>query len=260
MYLQKGLEIKFCEDIKSYKKIVPALKEFPKDIIVTADDDILYPFEWLEVLYKSYLKNPDYIHCHRAHFIPLKNKTEFYPYIESLFEIDCEEPSHNIFFTSGGGVLFPPRSLHEDTVYKDRFFELSPTADDIWLNAMAVKKGTQKRIVKNRFKLLYEESFFSNMVIAKNVQEEGLCNINILENDKQLKKVHDFYRLYDVLYDYLTKDQIFFLYNEFVRKKNRELDLMRNDRWFKLGGKSNLEKLVFIIKHAFKSLVKKRLV
>ena len=39
--LQKyGLEVRWCEDIRSFKKLVPSLREFPNDIIVTADDDI----------------------------------------------------------------------------------------------------------------------------------------------------------------------------------------------------------------------------
>ena len=45
-----GLSIKFCEDIKSYKKIIPTLREYPNEIIVTADDDLYYKENWLEKL------------------------------------------------------------------------------------------------------------------------------------------------------------------------------------------------------------------
>ena len=61
-----GLDIKWCEDIKSYKKLIPSLIEFPNDIIITFDDDIYYPFDTVEKLYNSYLKNPDCIHTNRA--------------------------------------------------------------------------------------------------------------------------------------------------------------------------------------------------
>ena len=61
-----GLEIRWCEDLRSYKKLIPALKEFPNDIIVTADDDLYYTPDWLESLYCEYLKNPKYIYVKRA--------------------------------------------------------------------------------------------------------------------------------------------------------------------------------------------------
>lgn len=62
---------KWCNDLKSYKKLVPALQEFPHDILITADDDLFYEPEWLEKLYNAYLENPQIIHCHRAHYIQL---------------------------------------------------------------------------------------------------------------------------------------------------------------------------------------------
>src|SRR5579864_6248399 len=35
-----GLEIRSTEDLRSFKKIVPALRDFPDAFIVTADDDV----------------------------------------------------------------------------------------------------------------------------------------------------------------------------------------------------------------------------
>ena len=66
---KRGLQIKFCKDIRSYKKIIYTLKENPQSIIVTADDDIFYPKDWLKQLYDAYQREPQYIHCHRAHLM-----------------------------------------------------------------------------------------------------------------------------------------------------------------------------------------------
>ena len=38
---KEGLQIKWTKDVKSYKKLIPAIKEFPEAIIVTADDGVL---------------------------------------------------------------------------------------------------------------------------------------------------------------------------------------------------------------------------
>jgi hypothetical protein len=40
--IKSGLTISWCRDIKSYKKLIPALEKYPKSIIVTADDDLYY--------------------------------------------------------------------------------------------------------------------------------------------------------------------------------------------------------------------------
>ena len=41
---ENGLTIKWVkENLRSYKKLIPALKEYKNDILVTADDDIYYP-------------------------------------------------------------------------------------------------------------------------------------------------------------------------------------------------------------------------
>ena len=42
-YIKFGLTIRWCENLRSYKKLIPSLKAYPSDTIVTADDDILYP-------------------------------------------------------------------------------------------------------------------------------------------------------------------------------------------------------------------------
>ena len=50
-----GLEIKWTEkNFRSYNKLIHSLKEYPNEIIVTADDDIFYPGDWLESLYENY--------------------------------------------------------------------------------------------------------------------------------------------------------------------------------------------------------------
>lgn len=55
--LQKyGLTIKFCNDIKSYKKLIPTLKLYPDEIIITVDDDIYYKKNMVERLIKSIKK------------------------------------------------------------------------------------------------------------------------------------------------------------------------------------------------------------
>jgi len=152
--VKKGLEIRFCEDIKSYKKLIPAIESFPEDYIITADDDLYYPCNWFEQLLTEHRKNPKKIICHRAHGIKVDVNHKLLPYNEWDF---CIRPSvyfaHNLvsqehslqrhgfeslFPTGGAGALYPPYCLHKEVTNKDLFMKLAPKADDIWFWAMAV--------------------------------------------------------------------------------------------------------------------------
>lgn len=108
----RGLHIKRCKDLRSYKKIIPTLKEYPRSVIVTADDDIFYPKHWLRELYEAYLKEPQFIHCHRAHLVTRNSNGLPAPYRAWNYgALGFAGPSKLLFPTGAGGVLYPI-SLH----------------------------------------------------------------------------------------------------------------------------------------------------
>lgn len=153
-FIEKGLEIKWCKNIKSYKKLIPTLKKFPDSIIVTADDDIYYPVDWLDKLYKSYQKYPQYIHCHRAHKILFDSNKKILPYKIWAFETKNPQPEYINFFTGSGGVLYPPECLNTDVLNEELFTKLAPNADDIWFWTMAVLQGTKIKVVEDNMEQL----------------------------------------------------------------------------------------------------------
>lgn len=56
----------YGEDIRSYTKLIPALIDFPDDIIVTIDDDILYHADMLRDLLRLHKRLPQAIVAHRV--------------------------------------------------------------------------------------------------------------------------------------------------------------------------------------------------
>lgn len=189
---KRGLEIKYCSDIKSYKKLIPAIKEFPEEIIITIDDDLIYDYDLLEHLIVAYLNNPQYIYCHRMHKIKLnKSNNSIQPYFNWEWESEDMEASHLVFPTGGGGTLYPPHSLDEEVTNEDVFFSICRYADDIWFKAMALKKGTKAQRVFSRKPNSY--------IVNEAVQNEGLITINGNNNmnDIQLKAVFSKYNLYN---------------------------------------------------------------
>ena len=146
---QDGLTIRFCEDIRSYKKIVPALRAAPGAFIVTADDDLHYPEDWLFQLAARYLPGTRTIVCHRAHRIRHYPTGTPLPYILWHLNVRAGDAA-DLFFTGCGGVLYPPGSLHRDALDEEAFLRLCPSADDIWLYWMAKRAGSAIRKVPGR--------------------------------------------------------------------------------------------------------------
>jgi len=188
----RGLEIGYYEDIRSYKKIIPSLENYPNNLIITADDDFLYPEYMIEKLYRAYQKESDVIHCHRGHNILFTDKGHLKPY--NNWELECLQfkSSFTIFPTSGGGTLYYPGCFSDEVTNKELFMELCPTADDIWLNAMTLKKGVQSKII-NRTREWREDNIDINVS-----NDKGLYEINKHKNDEQIKKVFDYFNLWEV--------------------------------------------------------------
>jgi len=149
---KSGLLIYWCEDLKSYKKLIPALKMFPNDIIVTADDDLYYPINWLELLYSSYVNETCiYVHCHRntRFFCP---NNEWHAIFAGLSVYT--HPSYLHKLGGGSGTLFPPHALDNDVLREDLFMQLAPTNDDIWFWLMAVKNNIKTKVVEGCITIL----------------------------------------------------------------------------------------------------------
>lgn len=83
---RRGLVVRVCPDLRSYKKIVPALEAFPEATIVTADDDLMYPRAWLRELVKCQRAHGDAIPCHRAHRMTFDATAALRPYTDWEFE------------------------------------------------------------------------------------------------------------------------------------------------------------------------------
>ena len=189
---KRGLDIRFCKDIKSYKKLVYTLNEFPNACVITIDDDLIYNFDLVENLIASHTSNPKCIWANRIHEIRFDNNKKIKSYLQWKMrsKSDAKNKKDN-FFTSGGGTLFPPHSLHDEVFNENTFMDICPTADDIWFNAMARLKGTE--ICKS----FTHSPVGDDFLINESLQSESLETINNnpinCQNDIQLKAVFEKY-------------------------------------------------------------------
>lgn len=174
-----GLTIRWLKgDLRSYKKLLPTLKEFPDDIIVTADDDLYYPTDWLKKLIDAYLDSPKCIHCHLITRLVISNDT-----INSVKKENWMKDTYSYFnkILGGSGTLYPPYSLNCEVLNEAVFLDIAPTSDDVWFWAMAVLNGTAIHWIPNGMKELY---------YIEQTQENTPCLTQINDQKESLFKKH----------------------------------------------------------------------
>lgn len=132
----------YDRDIRSYRKLIPALTDFPEAVIVTVDDDAFYHRHMLRDLLKLHAQIPDAVLAHRAKRIvfgkPYRSwrKYRWYHFLFKRIHRDFANLQ-----TGVGGVLYPPHSLKADMLDADLFTRIAPSCDDIWFWAAGVANG-----------------------------------------------------------------------------------------------------------------------
>ncbi|PUU88404.1 hypothetical protein, partial [Halanaerobium sp.] len=181
-----GLEIKFCENLRSHKKYYYSMKCYPESIIITVDDDTFYPENLVEKLLNAHKKYPKAVCCNLAHLITSKNGN-IAPYKEwESGSPGYKGPSFNLIPIGCEGVLYPPNSLNDNVFDKNKIKSICPKADDLWLKSMATINKV-KTVKTNKTSIDY-----ANLLTAKS---GSLNSINVDKdlNDKQLANIIEEY-------------------------------------------------------------------
>ncbi len=136
---RRGLTIKHCTDYGPHKKYFPyVVDEVVERPLVTADDDVLYPSNWLTGLLAVY--RSDQVAAYRARAMNPG------PYASWPLCSDTA-PSFDLMSMGVSGVIYPPKVLLALRERGDEFMAVCPRADDIWLHYAAVASGIPTRQV-----------------------------------------------------------------------------------------------------------------
>ena len=185
MLEQHGLRIMVHEDLRAFTKLVPSLLKFPAATIVTADDDIYYPKNWLRRLVDASRADPEAIVAHRAHLALVNADRSLRPYAEWEMATDAPlAPKRGFIFPTGvGGVLYPPGALDPRVTDTATFRKLCPLADDVWFFWMARLNGTKHKGLGKP----------AALIEWGGSQETGLLHANWLggENDVQIRAMEE---------------------------------------------------------------------
>lgn len=138
-YVFRNFNIMFCQDIKSYKKIIPLLdldyvnSELDKERlnailtiknnVITVDDDVFYSPYMVSRMVKKVNRGNEVVY-NTGRFFNLNMKYDQWP-------VCTEETDSSVLPIGAGGILYPLDILR--ACYVNNFWELAPTSDDIWL-------------------------------------------------------------------------------------------------------------------------------
>lgn len=137
---KRGLKIEVMpDDVRSHKKYCYALNRYPEDILITVDDDVFYDTHLIERMMKEHERHPDAVITNHAHRMTYNDEKHLNPYISWDRNTTSDE---DLFVVGIGGNLYPPHSLHPLAADTELAYRLTPTGDDIWLNAMARLQNT----------------------------------------------------------------------------------------------------------------------
>jgi hypothetical protein len=139
-----GLTIGTCANLRSYKKLVPALAAYPDSHILTGDDDKMYPPTWTRDFVTAYRSDRE--------ILLMRGKRVAYvdgdlaPY-ESWPKVPAGETSPDLFPTSSRGMLVAPGVLCPDFHNMEIAQRLAPHNDDLWWYWMGRRSGLAFRVI-----------------------------------------------------------------------------------------------------------------
>ncbi len=137
------LQVGFVSNSGSYRKLLPAIVDAAdEDLIVTADDDVLYARNWLERIVKAAELHPTHIVCGRARSIQKNILGRFQNY--SNWPIVSKSMTGRALLPIGcSGIAYRRNLLDLDFMLDQAFRDCAPTSDDIWFRLASLRKHVE---------------------------------------------------------------------------------------------------------------------
>lgn len=182
--IKRGLEVHLTNNYGPHTKYFPTLGLISAECpvpLVTADDDIIYPVNWLQDLVSAYRLHPTVVNAFRAHVIQFNGST-MQPYSEW---VPCESdlPRFRNFATGVSGVIYPPALIQVLKQEGSAFLAVCPKADDVWLHCQALRAG---------FKVRQLSGTPRHFPVIPGTEAVGLMHANLFDggNDVQIRNLY----------------------------------------------------------------------
>lgn len=208
------IDVKFVENTGPYRKIINALIEAaPSDVLVYADDDVIYGELWLDTLLNAFYSNEERIAIASRIRVTKRN---IIGTLQSYSQYDiCLEKkilNHGYIITGVGGCVLTKKMIKESLLTNKGYISLAPTTDDIWISKILELSNAKVEAcpdalnyvqeimhrnnplsVQNTFQFRRNNIIFKlgNMLYQKILSYFGMQKTN---NDLSIQKVHSYFR------------------------------------------------------------------
>lgn len=142
-YKEKGIEIRHTKNTGPYRKLIPCLREAKDDdVLVTADDDIIYRRDWLSRLIKEfYTSGGDKAVAARVRKIRRNVLGVIQSYVCWRVVTERSFLSEDYVITFGAGAVLRKSFFRTQDIENNDFVFISPTADDLWYTKLLNNNG-----------------------------------------------------------------------------------------------------------------------
>lgn len=189
-----GVEVRYCPNWYSYKKLLPTLQQFPEYDVITADDDLYYSSGHLQELVAAHRRHPGALITQGGRIPALRVDGGFVPYREWKLRVRIpsgEAYNHYLFLPMGGYGVYYPAGIFDDEIQNLKVIqELCPRADDLWFYVMGLRQRVWKENVRDS-----QVTYYQLDLVRQFLSRDRLYATNVGEdqNDVQLKKLLEHY-------------------------------------------------------------------
>jgi hypothetical protein len=143
--------IERCPNWGPYRKLVPYLRRHwgASRLVVTADDDTIYPRDWLAGLLAAW---ETYGCCvaYRGHRMGVV-RGEVAPYRSWMRAPIEENPSRLLLPTGKDGVLYDTAFFEEGVLDMETALRIAPTVDDLWFRWHLAARGVPVHLISTDY-------------------------------------------------------------------------------------------------------------
>jgi hypothetical protein len=179
---KKLINLIYTKDIGPHTKLIPCLSEYwNKDcVIITVDDDRIYPNNLIKILYKNYLAKNCIISCTATKMVFNNNNLLS---IEKYINWPKAVGKDLLNFAKGfDGVLYKPEFFTKVIFDINGIKTCCDRQDDVWFNLMRLIKKIPVFAIKEKMEI-------SSLIIPKKTE---LWTTNRLNNDLYIKKTFEY--------------------------------------------------------------------
>ncbi|WP_349570853.1 glycosyltransferase family A protein [Azotobacter salinestris] len=204
------VEFRWTPNTGPYRKLFPALGEAGEEqIIVYADDDVVYKENWLKLLVAKFRTHREEkiiasrVRLSRRNIFGRHKTYMLWPVIKKETELDA-----GYLITGVGGVILKKRHIKECFLGNQDYLSICPQTDDLWISEIVARSGTpvvaypeamrEVFLIKHEHGLSKQNRVASRSSIGKffnrlRINTLGWLGVSVCNNDESFKRIKRYF-------------------------------------------------------------------